>query len=76
MRNIMWNCEKCGREFANRNQAHSCGSYSLDIDDEFRRPRGSRESRTPVIPRGPPDTSDAGAPCLVVARRSSRPVTG
>lgn len=26
----MWHCEKCGRDFANRNQAHSCGKYSLD----------------------------------------------
>ena len=26
----MWHCENCGRDFANRNQAHSCGKYSLD----------------------------------------------
>ena len=26
----MWHCEKCGRDFANRNQLHSCGRYSLD----------------------------------------------
>ena len=25
----MWHCEKCGRDFANRNQTHSCGKYSL-----------------------------------------------
>lgn len=30
----MWRCEKCGREFANRNQAHSCGRYALD--DHFK----------------------------------------
>lgn len=26
----MWRCENCGRDFANRNQSHSCGRYSLD----------------------------------------------
>ena len=26
----MWHCEKCGRDFANRNQVHSCGRYLLD----------------------------------------------
>jgi hypothetical protein len=25
----LWGCEKCGREFANRNQSHSCGRYTL-----------------------------------------------
>lgn len=25
----LWLCQKCGREFANRNQSHSCGRYTL-----------------------------------------------
>jgi uncharacterized protein DUF5655 len=25
----LWRCSKCGREFANRNQSHSCGRYTL-----------------------------------------------
>jgi uncharacterized protein DUF5655 len=30
----MWRCRKCGREFANRNQSHACGTY--DLDHHFR----------------------------------------
>ena len=26
----LWRCDECGREFANRNQSHSCGTYDLD----------------------------------------------
>ncbi len=26
----MWRCPGCGRQFANRNQAHSCGRYDLE----------------------------------------------
>lgn len=26
----LWRCIECGREFANRNQSHACGTYSLD----------------------------------------------
>ncbi len=26
----LWKCPVCGRGFANRNQSHFCGSYSLD----------------------------------------------
>ena len=26
----MWVCPDCGREFANRNQWHSCGKYSVE----------------------------------------------
>jgi hypothetical protein len=25
----MWTCPRCGRQFANRNQSHSCGSYTV-----------------------------------------------
>ena len=25
----MWHCGRCGRDFANRNQTHSCGRYAL-----------------------------------------------
>ena len=25
----LWTCPKCGRRFANRNQSHSCGHYSV-----------------------------------------------
>ncbi len=30
----LWRCPKCGRRFSNRNQWHSCVSYS--IEDHFR----------------------------------------
>lgn len=30
----LWRCKTCGREFANRNQSHACGRYSLA--DHFR----------------------------------------
>ena len=30
----LWKCPNCGRRFANRNQWHSCVSYS--VDDHFR----------------------------------------
>jgi hypothetical protein len=26
----LWRCERCGREFANRNQSHACGRDDLD----------------------------------------------
>jgi len=26
----LWRCERCGREFANRNQSHACGTHDLD----------------------------------------------
>lgn len=26
----LWLCTSCGREFANRNQSHACGRYTLD----------------------------------------------
>lgn len=26
----MWRCERCGREFANRNQSHACGRLELE----------------------------------------------
>ncbi|HLJ49261.1 MAG TPA: DUF5655 domain-containing protein [Bryobacteraceae bacterium] len=26
----LWRCPKCGRCFANRNQSHSCGKYSVN----------------------------------------------
>jgi hypothetical protein len=26
----MWTCPRCGRSFANRNQAHACGPLDLD----------------------------------------------
>ena len=25
----LWRCEKCGRDFANRNQTHACGRHDL-----------------------------------------------
>lgn len=30
MRADLWTCGRCGRQFANRNQSHSCGAYSVD----------------------------------------------
>ena len=29
MRPTLWRCPKCRREFANRNQSHACGRYTL-----------------------------------------------
>ena len=26
----LWTCEHCGRAFANRNQSHACGRWTLD----------------------------------------------
>jgi hypothetical protein len=26
----LWRCERCGREFANRNQSHACATHDLD----------------------------------------------
>ena len=26
----LWRCERCGREFANRNQSHACGTHDLE----------------------------------------------
>lgn len=26
----LWKCPQCAREFANRNQSHACGRYTLD----------------------------------------------
>jgi hypothetical protein len=26
----LWTCPRCGRQFANRNQEHSCGAYTVD----------------------------------------------
>jgi hypothetical protein len=26
----MWTCPRCGRSFANRNQTHACGTWTLD----------------------------------------------
>jgi hypothetical protein len=34
----MWKCDGCGRRFANRNQSHFCGRYTL---------RGHLRGRTP-----------------------------
>jgi hypothetical protein len=33
MQGTLWRCPKCGREFAKRNQWHSCLAY--DVDDHF-----------------------------------------
>jgi len=32
--NAMWTCDNCGREFANRNQTHTCGPLRT-LDDHF-----------------------------------------
>jgi len=26
----LWKCKECGRQFANTNQSHSCGVYTVD----------------------------------------------
>ena len=30
----LWHCDRCGRDFANRNQSHACGTY--DLEHHFR----------------------------------------
>lgn len=34
----LWQCGKCGRQFANRNQTHTCGLHSLDAHFENKPP--------------------------------------
>ena len=34
----LWTCRKCGRQFANRNQSHACGRYSLEAHFENKPP--------------------------------------
>jgi hypothetical protein len=29
-RSPLWRCDRCGREFANRNQSHACGRHDLE----------------------------------------------
>jgi hypothetical protein len=36
-RTPLWRCPKCSRQFANRNQEHSCGKYTVE---EFLRGKG------------------------------------
>ena len=37
-RPTLWHCEKCGRDFANRNQSHACGRYDLAHHFRGKRP--------------------------------------
>lgn len=34
----MWRCRRCGRAFANKNQSHACGRYSLEAHFENKAP--------------------------------------
>ena len=34
----LWECPACGRQFANRNQTHACGRWTLDHHFEGRSP--------------------------------------
>jgi hypothetical protein len=34
----LWHCPECGRGFANRNQSHFCGKYSLEAHFEGKNP--------------------------------------
>jgi hypothetical protein len=44
----LWLCPRCGREFANRNQTHSCGRHELDA--HFRgKPAAIRELFDAVV---------------------------
>ena len=38
MNRPLWRCDACGREFAIRNQPHSCGTYSLAAHFEGKPP--------------------------------------
>ena len=35
----LWTCARCGRAFANRNQSHSCGRWTLDHHFTGKAPR-------------------------------------
>ena len=37
-RPTLWHCDKCGRDFANRNQSHACGRYELAHHFRGKRP--------------------------------------
>jgi uncharacterized protein DUF5655 len=37
-RSPLWRCERCGREFANRNQSHACGRHDLEHHFEDKPP--------------------------------------
>jgi hypothetical protein len=44
----LWTCTRCGRQFANRNQPHSCGEW--DLEHHFRgKPPAIRELVEAVI---------------------------
>ena len=56
-RGSMWRCPECGRQFANRNQSHACGRYTLashfegkpaNIRSIFDKLRGFAEMNGPV----------------------------
>ena len=34
----LWRCGRCGREFANRNQSHACGTHDLEHHFAGKRP--------------------------------------
>src|SRR5688500_12403399 len=36
--NELWQCPTCGRRFANRNQSHACGTWTLERHFERREP--------------------------------------
>ena len=38
----LWKCEKCGRPFANRNQTHSCGRFTVGEFLEGRSPEAAQ----------------------------------
>ncbi len=35
----LWRCPKCGRQFANRNQTHACGHYTVEEHLKGKGPR-------------------------------------
>lgn len=39
MNGPLWRCDQCGREFANRNQSHACGTHTLDAHFAGKDPR-------------------------------------
>jgi uncharacterized protein DUF5655 len=45
MQRVMWRCPACGREFANRNQSHACGTYGLAAHFDGRDPEVERTFR-------------------------------
>jgi Domain of unknown function (DUF5655) len=60
----MWTCPRCGRSFANRNQAHACGPLDLD------RHLAGRDPEVVAIFRRLVELAERNGPVTVLAERT------